>query len=134
MELLSAAVEAKDLGTRKSATVLSTLCASVVTFSVLGRKNTLFNWVIFRMRYSVKSSNEPYPPFMTYKYMFVLLLYELMYQAWTEWHEKMIEKFHSVQCNTNKSFPTKLCLSVVNSCLCCRLLWIYFEFNLQEML
>ena len=32
MELLSAAVAAKDLGTRKSTTVLSTSFASVVTF------------------------------------------------------------------------------------------------------
>ena len=62
MELVSAVMVTKDLGTRRSVTVSSTSCATVVAFSVLDFKNTLFNWVTLGMGYSINPLHEPYPP------------------------------------------------------------------------
>ena len=62
MELVSVAMAAKDRGARKSATVSATSCVTVVAFSVLDLKNTLFNWVTFGVGYSINSPHDPYSP------------------------------------------------------------------------
>ena len=90
MELVSAAMATKDPGTRRSATVSSTFCATVVAFSVLDLKNTLFNWVTLGMGYFKNLSHEPYSPLHDSKLHICVAALRVDAPGLNTWHEKIM--------------------------------------------